>query len=1080
MPGIHIAALFGLLLAVCCYQGFQLAKNKNKNDGAIACLLFATALLLRLAAATQLEGFGSDLACFAAWAERMHEVGPSRFYSPEVFADYPPGYLYVLWIIGWLRSALDISWYSPLHVTLLKLPAILCDLACGLLLYRESVKRSSGTQALSISAAYLFNPVILLNSAVWGQVDSVFTLALLLMCLSLVKERPFSACAAFCAGLLLKPQMLLFFPILLAGMVDQVILRDFSLRRLGKHLLYVLFSLTGFLGLCLPFGIGSVWKQYFSTVGSYPYAAVNACNFWGLLGLNWVSQDTVFLGIPCRLYGFLFILAAVMIVLALSLRHRDNREKYPFLAAVLILTLFTFSVRMHERYLYPALSLLLLALIYRSVKEVWICYGGFSLLHFYNTAFVLFFYDPEHYDRKAPFLLLVSAGMLLAVFFLYRFTIPEYFSRQQGSHISSETLSDQIHGGILPAQNASLNAFFGSRVPRPSRRALPLGFPDLFWMAAVTLVYSCFALYDLGDTAAPESRYDMTYGDSVMVSFENNGEEASSIAYYMAPGHNRNFLVETNGEEGSDPQAVTFDNVFTWQEISLDTPGTVIRLTLTDDSASLLELVFLNREGHVMTPANASDYPALFDEQSLYPDRFSFRNSMYFDEIYHGRTAYEFLNGLVTYETTHPPLGKIFIAAGIALFGMNPFGWRIAGTFFGILMVPVLYLFGKRLTESTPAAALACVLFAFDFMHFTQTRIATIDVYITFFVLLMYFFMFCYCKTSFYDTPLSRTFLPLGACGVCMGFGIACKWTGVYAGAGLAVLFFAILLRRYQEYLYAKAAPTGESSGISHEYILRVFRPHTIRTLCFCLLFFVAVPALIYLLSYLPFINAGGEGLFARMLHNQTAMYRYHSTLDATHPYSSPWYEWPVIRRPIWYYSSVLSGNPGSGGHREGISAFGNPLVWWPGIPASLYMLRLWTKKKDRTASFLLIGYLAQYLPWFFVTRITFIYHYFPSVAFVTLMIVYSLLQMNSSRRMTFSPARPRVALPHQRQKTSVRPCDKKELSARKFLTLTVLYGSAAFLLFLLFYPVLSGQPVDSAYVDRWLRWFHSWVLTAP
>lgn len=1077
MPGIHIAALFGLLLAVCCYQGFLLTKNKNNNYGAFVFLLFASAFLLRLAAAARLEGFGSDLACFAAWAERMNDVGPRRFYSPEVFADYPPGYLYVLGLIGWLRSALDISWYSPLHLILLKLPAILCDLACGLLLYRETARRCSRTQALPVCAAWLFNPVILLNSAVWGQVDSVFTLTVLLMCLCLVKGRLFPACLAFCGGLLLKPQMLLFSPILLAGVVDQVFLPGFSLRRLGRHLLYALASLTGFLGLCLPFGIGNVWNQYFSTLGSYPYAAVNACNFWGLLGLNWVSQDTVFLGIPCRLYGSLFILAAVTAVLALSLRQRDSRDKYPFLAAVLILTLFTFSVRMHERYLYPALALLLLASIYRPVREVWICYGGFSLLHFYNTAFVLFCYDPEQYDRRAPLLLLVSAGMLMAVFFLYRSAVPRYFSpaglRRQtqeftnaggvnaGSRLQSfsgqcdsqaalENLSGRVHGRIASGQAPFRHVLPGCPAPRPSCRKLPLTPVDLVWMTAVTLIYSCFALYDLGDTAAPESPYDMAYGDSVVVSFEDAGQEAVSIAYYMAPGHDRDFQVETNGQKGSDPQAVTFANVFTWQEISLDAPGTVVRLSLDDASASLLELVFLDRDGGVMIPSNASDYPALFDEQSLYPGRFSFRNSMYFDEIYHGRTAYEFLNGLVTYETTHPPLGKIFIAAGISLFGMTPFGWRIAGTFFGILMVPVLYLFGKRLTESTPAAALACVLFTFDFMHFTQTRIATIDVYITFFVLLMYFFMFCYCRKSFYDTPLSRTLLPLGSCGVCMGLGIACKWTGVYAGAGLAVLFFAVLLRRYREYRYAKADPAGESSGIAHEYILRVFRPHTVRTLCFCLLFFVAVPALIYLLSYLPFVDAGGEGLFARMLQNQTTMYSYHSTLDATHPYSSTWYEWPVIKRPVWYYSSVVSGSPGTGGLREGISAFGNPLVWWPGIPAALYMLRLLVKKRDRTAAFLLVGYLAQYLPWFFVTRITFIYHYFPCVAFVTLMIVYSLLQM------------------------------KKELSARGFLTLTVLYGGAAFLLFLLFYPVLSGQAVDSAYVDRWLRWFHSWVLTAP
>ena len=97
------------------------------------------------------------------------------------------------------------------------------------------------------------------------------------------------------------------------------------------------------------------------------------------------------------------------------------------------------------------------------------------------------------------------------------------------------------------------------------------------------------------------------------------------------------------------------------------------------------------------------------------------------------------------------------------------------------------------------------------------------------------------------------------------------------------------------------------------------------------------------------------------------------------------------------------------------------------------------------------MGYLAQYLPWFFVTRITFIYHYFPSVVFVVLMIMYSLLQWKSRMEK------------HNR---------------RAFPALLLVYGAAAVGLFLLFYPVLSGQPVEAAFVDKYLRWFPDWVLT--
>ena len=148
------------------------------------------------------------------------------------------------------------------------------------------------------------------------------------------------------------------------------------------------------------------------------------------------------------------------------------------------------------------------------------------------------------------------------------------------------------------------------------------------------------------------------------------------------------------------------------------------------------------------------------------------------------------------------------------------------------------------------------------------------------------------------------------------------------------------------------------------------------------------------------------------------------------------------MTRPIFYYSNTLEGNL-----RQGISAFGNPLVWWAGIPAFVYMLYLAIAKRKKTAMFLCVGYLAQYLPWVLVSRCTFIYHYFPSVPFLVLMIAYSFLQF------------------------------KERLGKKTFAGLLIGYALAAFLLFIMFYPVLSGQPVDKEFVADFLRWFDTWVL---
>lgn len=1073
---IHLSAILGAAVFVICYNG---AEHKHDTFGRNHLfLLFLAALLTRLLAAALSKGFGTDTACFAAWAERIFQVGPGAFYSPDVFTDYPPGYMYVLWIIGAVRNFFQMGYYSVPHLILLKLPAILCDMICGLLLFGEASRKCSESQAFFLCAAYLFNPAIVLNSSVWGQVDSIYTLAILYMCLCLIRRKMYSAYIIFALGLLIKPQTLMFAPVLFAGIVDHVFLKNFSVRHLLHHLFQGLTAIGGMLILCLPFGLENVWKQYFSTVSSYPYAAVNACNLWGFFGLNWISQNNTFLGIPYYIWGFGAILAAVAATLYLSLRNSHDTEKYPFLGAFLLITVFVFSVRMHERYLYPALTLLLLAYVYKPAKMNYLMFTGFSILHFYNTADVLFFYDPASYDRKTPLILLVSAGMLLCAGLLF-YTAHQFYrgrgSRQAGWQADSQSGRRPFQNGSQPVHKSTAQ-ISGTETPQAahspsdkprgslsgakpsfqvSRKEKTLGKADIFCMLIFTLIYACFALYDLGDRQAPASSLTVEPNQSLTLDF--GSQVPAKLSYYIGPWHSSSFLLEGRNHPDAPWNnfgEITLKSVFTWQEVPIETNTTQIRLTLQSArSSTLFELNFQNALGERITPMNSQSYSPLFDEASLVPEEKTFRNSMYFDEIYHGRTAYEFIHGLTSYENTHPPLGKIFIALGVAAFGMNPFGWRIVGTIFGILMVPLVYLFARRITDKPLPAALACVLFTFDFMHFTQTRIATIDVYITFFVILMYYFMYRYSQLSFYDTPLWKTWLPLGACGVCMGLGVASKWTGVYAGIGLALIFFATLYRRFREYRIALAKPSGSTDSLSHKHIIECFAPHTRRTIYFCLVFFVAVPALIYLLSYLPFRDYSERGLWDRMIHNQETMFDYHSNLDSTHPYSSTWYEWPIIKRPIWYYSRIVT-QTAEGGLREGISSFGNPAVWWPGILAAFYMIYLWAKHKDRTAAFLLVGYLAQYLPWFFVTRVTFIYHYFPSVVFVVLMIVHGLLQWNYMN-------------------------GKEKTGQKSFLVLSVVYGLTVFGLFLLFYPVLAGQPVEASFVAKYLRWFSSWVLTS-
>ena len=218
--------------------------KKREISSYIPHVLFITGLLLRLILGYFNLGFPYDTACFSIWSDRMFTVGAGEFYSPDMFTDYPPGFMYILYVIGAFRSLLQLPTYSGAHLLLLKLPAIICDMICTALLYREASAKYSSSHANLVAGLYLFNPAVILNSSVWGQVDSVYTLTVMLLCLYLIKGKLLPAYIVFGIGVLLKPQMLVFTPVLLAGILDYVFLKNFSMNKFLKNLFLINFCLN--------------------------------------------------------------------------------------------------------------------------------------------------------------------------------------------------------------------------------------------------------------------------------------------------------------------------------------------------------------------------------------------------------------------------------------------------------------------------------------------------------------------------------------------------------------------------------------------------------------------------------------------------------------------------------------------------------------------------------------------------------------------------------------------------------------------------------------------------------------------
>lgn len=1111
---LAVFAAIAVFVLIYCFKlhyevaGIRVYTREKKRDWTNLILLMLAALLLKVIFAAMYEGHGTDMGCFQAWSEMIYENGIGKFYYLDAFTDYPPGYMAILWVIAGIRHLFQINMGSEMGRVLIKLVPVLSDLAAGVLLYSMAKKKFSEGSSLLLAVSYVLNPIVVLDSSVWGQTDGVFTLCVLAVCYLCMEERRIPAYFIFALGVLIKPQMLIFTPILIWTIAEQVFLRDFNKKKLIHDLIGGLSAVALMFLLAMPFGLEKVIPQYVDTLGSYEYCTINAYNVWALFGKNWASQSDKFLFMECRQWGMLAIVLAVVLSGLVFFKLKEDKSKYFVSMSIVVSTVFLFSVRMHERYLFPVVVLTLAAFLVKPTAELFFTYVGFSIVQFINVAHVLCAFVEEESTWPQGGTVGVTALLTLAIYgymFFAAFSKTKIAEMREYVHqkgkkkpeknyivvkrqkTSEEKAKENPDNGGAPEGASDWKGIHASR------KKIPITKWDIVVLGGIVLFYSLFALTNLGKMSAPETSWSRTEENQGVISLDlGESRDVNMLHVFLGQYENRKFQLELS-QDGVSYDCINeteASSVFAWNPMRNTAEGEsedtynlasqyrYVRITCLDSVSILNELVITDSEGNLLTPVNAADYSELFDEQQEYEAPVTYRSGTYFDEIYHARTAYEMIQDDYNYENTHPPLGKFIISIGIRLFGMNPFGWRIMGVLFGIGMLPFMYFFGRRLFRGKIwAAGILTFLFAFDFMHFTQTRIATIDVYGTFFIIAMFFFMYWYSQMSFYDTPLKKTFVPLGLSAVMMGLGCACKWTAVYAAAGLAVFFFAIMGWRYYEYRQAKNNPQGETAGISHAYVVEVFPKKLLWTLAFCVLFFVIIAGAIYLCSYIPFSD-GCTGNIARfssrladtsrpvgglyrsvieflqnhqnavtetigkMLRNQEAMFTYHSELEATHPFQSAWNEWPVMVRPMYYYCQTLAN-----GMKEGISAFGNPLIWWAGIPAVLYMVYRIIRNEDRTALFLVFAYLVQYVPWMGVPRCTFVYHYFPSVPFVAMMIVYVMVRLVEHNR--------------------------------KWFKWVMIYAAAAFVLFLLFYPVLSGQPVDYAYVRDGLRWLPGWQLVS-
>ena len=314
-----------------------------------------------------------------------------------------------------------------------------------------------------------------------------------------------------------------------------------------------------------------------------------------------------------------------------------------------------------------------------------------------------------------------------------------------------------------------------------------------------------------------------------------------------------------------------------------------------------------------------------------------------FDEVYYAKDAASLIthgvelneDGMAEF-VVHPPLGKWLIGIGIKLFGNNEFGWRVIAAVVGSASVLLIYLIVQRLFNSLFLSNIAAALFALDGLHLVMSRVALLDIFLMFLILL-----------SFYLILRDNLWLS----GVIIGLASATKWSAVFV-IPLLILLTVNLSR-------ANFATWGKRFSQ-----------------------FVLTPIGIYLLSWSGWIFSSkgwardsGSNLFSSLWNYHVEIMNFHRGLTEQHTYAANPWSWLVLGRPTSFYYETPK-NCGAQSCSQEILAIGTPILWWAGIFAITITVGLFIVNRDRISAFILAGIAGTYLPWFFIQNRTTFYFY--------------------------------------------------------------------------------------------------------
>jgi len=1015
----------------------------DKQKTLILASMFGVAFIIRVLLFST-QGYQNDMNTFISWFNTAADFGPRLFYDTVSWCDYPPFNVYLFWVFGSLTQALGLFGTSA-AAYIVKLVPNIFDMLIGGLIYLFIRKQFSFKLALLASALYIFNPAVIFNAAVWGQFDAVYTFFMLLSLILAIKRQPELSTASFALSILTKPQSIALLPL-----VAFVIFKKSGVKR---FVLSIAAFVATIFAVILPMQwsnpVNFLYDIYFGAYNGYAYTSVNAFNSWGLFGL-WKPDGNLFI------FGWI-LFAAFSVFTIYVVNKKWNKLSSDhwlifFAAFMLLFAFFMLPTRIHERYLFPALSML--ALMTPFIKKVRVFYVVITATFLSNIAYVLYWlnlYNKANYTYSPNLSgdpVVIVVGVINVIMFLYGSLLLWRELKNENTIKNEPSESCEPKTDLIESEEVSISEL--KVEPPPVRRSPVFSFnitkKDIITMILLSLIFFSIAITNLGATQVPSNGLEIADEQPQVVILDLGSiTSASTISFYIKNSEDTQIKIYTGQHDDwveSGTITITYPYAYmNWHSLNIrDTR--YIRLEFEAlANITINELAILNSDNQLVPIVSVTsetgstlNFAFLIDEQDTVVLPKTYLTETMFDEVYFTRTAEQYLHRQLPYEWTHPPLGKLIIASGVAVFGLNPFGWRVMGVIFGTLMIPVIFLLGKKMFGSYIGGFSAAFLLTFDFMHFSEARLGITDTYLAFFSVFSQLFFFIYLGNVVRKGWKNASVIPLFFSFLLFALGFSTKWLVLFGFLGAMAI---LIIMRFSDLIRAKGKSLSDKFYAFFEY------PYVY------IMFFIIMAVGIYFATYIPDMLAGRSLMNVAQL--QDGMYSYHAApIGLDHPYSSPGWSWPLIEKPLWLYVSYLPADM-----RSTISVFGNPAVWWIGFAAiititGVTILKAVADLKKRqmpvfeiSAVFLSVVYFAQWIPYAFISRGLFIYHYYVSVPIICLASAYFISKYWKYKWMKIA---------------------------------ALAYFIVVIALFVLFYPVISGTPVSTVTSES-LRWFNQWVF---